>query len=248
MSSQLVILRHGFSEWNAKNLFTGWVDVPLTEAGRLEAKRAGQVLSDFGFTPDVVFTSVLDRAIETADIAIKELDNPDIEAYRSWRLNERHYGALTGLDKKETVDKFGEDQIMLWRRSYDVAPPPVLPGSPYDFSNDQLYADVPSALIPKTECLKNVLERVEPYFEETIVPELLKSKKVLIVAHGNSLRALIMKLENLASDDISKFELPTATPRLYEFTDDLKVSTARYIEDENIVKERANTVKNQTSK
>ena len=242
-----MILRHGFSTWNEKNLFTGWVDVALSPIGVDEAKRAGRVIAESKFEPDVVFTSVLKRAIDTADIALDEISDDAIETHRSWRLNERHYGALTGLDKKETVKEFGEEQVLLWRRSFDVPPPPTPPESKYDFSKDSLYADVPCSLIPTSECLKDVCARVMPYFEEEIAPRLLKGHNVLIVAHGNSLRALIMKLENIPSEKIAEFELPTGTPRLYEFNDDFTLKDVRYLEDEQDVKARAAAVKSQAS-
>jgi len=242
-----MIIRHGFSEWNEKNLFTGWVDVELTDQGRQEAKRAGLVMLEHNFTPDVLFTSVLKRAIETADLALSEMNINDIETNRTWRLNERHYGALTGLDKKKTVEQYGEEQVKLWRRSFDIEPPELEDGSPYDFCKDILYSDVPCSLIPKAECLKDVCERVMPYFDENIAPLLLEGKNVLIVAHGNSLRAIIKELEGLSNEDIVNFELPTATPRLYAFDDEFKVVRADYIEDPEEVASRAQAVKNQTA-
>ncbi len=241
-----MIIRHGFSTWNEKNLFTGWVDVPLSEIGVEEAKRAGKVLKDNGFNPDVVYTSVLKRAIDTADLAMTEMGLTEIPTIRSWRLNERHYGALTGLDKKETVKNFGEEQVLLWRRSFDVPPPAVDEDSQYNSRNDSLYSDVPCNVIPMSECLKDVCERVMPYFEEEIAPKLLEGKNVMVVAHGNSLRALIKTLENIADNEIANFELPTATPRLYEFDSQFKVTSAKYIEDEQEVLNRAMAVKNQT--
>lgn len=242
-----MIIRHGFSSWNEKNLFTGWVDVELTDRGREEAKRAGKKIKESGFNPNVLFTSVLKRAIETADIVVDELGVSDIETHRTWRLNERHYGALTGLDKKATVEEFGEEQVLLWRRSFDVPPPALPPESKYDFSKDPLYVDVPCALIPQTECLKDVIERVLPYFEESIAPRLLKGENVLVVAHGNSLRALIMHIEKIAAEEISNFELPTGTPRLYEFDERFALVKAKYLEDEEVILERQKAVKNQTS-
>lgn len=242
-----MILRHGFSEWNEKNLFTGWVDVPLNEVGRQEARRAGRAIKRSGFKPDVLHTSVLERAIETADIALEEMAITDIETQRSWRLNERHYGALTGLDKKKTVEKYGQEQVALWRRSFDVPPPPVENDSPYNSANDSLYSDVPSSLIPKGECLKDVVERVKPYFEEHIVPELMEGKNVLVVAHGNSLRALIKLIEGIGDNEIANFELPTATPRLFTFADDFTIVNAGFIEDPREVTARADAVKAQTS-
>lgn len=242
-----MIIRHGFSTWNQKNLFTGWVDVPLSEIGIDEARRAGRIIKETDFRPDVIFTSVLKRAVDTADLAVDEFSDDPIETHRSWRLNERHYGALTGLDKKATVAEFGQAQVLLWRRSFDVPPPPLAKDSEYDFSKDLLYADVPHSLIPKSECLKDVCERVMPYFEETIAPRLKKGDNVLVVAHGNSLRALIMKLEKISQDEIANFELPTGTPRLYKFNDDFTVESYGYVEDERSVELRAQAVKNQIS-
>ncbi len=242
-----MIIRHGFSTWNKKNLFTGWVDVDLCEIGVGEASAAGKVIKDSGFVPDVVFTSVLKRAVDTASMILDEIGLTKIEAIKSWKLNERHYGALTGLDKKETVEKFGPEQVLIWRRSYDVAPPPLSKNSNYDFSIDPLYADVDSSLIPKTECLKDVVARVLPYFKETIAPRLLDGENVFVVAHGNSLRALIMQLEDIPVDQIANFELPTATPRLYKFDSSLNVQTFGYIEDENQVALRAKAVKDQVA-
>jgi len=241
-----MIIRHGFSTWNQLNLFTGWVDVELSELGIGEAKTAGKIIKESGFIPDVVFTSVLKRAIDTANLALEEI-GVEPEIIKSWRLNERHYGALTGLDKKATVEKFGQEQVLIWRRSYDVPPPPMEENSKYDFSKDPLYSDVPCSLIPKTECLKDVVARVLPYFEETIAPKLLNGENVLIVAHGNSLRALIMQLEKIPSEEISNFELPTATPRLYKFDSAFKVETFGYLEDETQVQKRAQAVKDQVA-
>lgn len=242
-----MIIRHGFSTWNEKNLFTGWVDVPLSDIGRQEARRAGQVINESGFVPDVLFTSVLERAIDTADIVLAEAGIADIETHRSWRLNERHYGALTGLDKKETVETYGQEQVQLWRRSFDVPPPDIEETSQYNSRNDPLYADVESSTIPMAECLKDVCERVMPYFEENIVPRLLAGDNIVIVAHGNSLRALIKKLENISDTNIANVELPTATPRLYSFTGDFSVTSAAFIEDEQTVASRAHAVKSQIS-
>jgi 2,3-bisphosphoglycerate-dependent phosphoglycerate mutase len=242
-----MIIRHGFSTWNEKNLFTGWVDVELSDIGEQEAHRAGAAMKEDGFVPDVVFTSVLKRAIDTATIALEDMGMHDVETIRSWRLNERHYGGLTGLDKKATVEQYGPEQVNLWRRSFDVPPPEVEEDSPYNSKNDPLYSDVPCTLIPLSECLKDVCERVMPYFEETIAPKLLEGENVLVVAHGNSLRALIKKLEGISDEDIASFELPTGTPRKYTFNSDFTVQSAGYIEDEADVAARAQAVKNQTS-
>jgi len=248
MDSQLMIIRHGFSTWNEKNLFTGWQDVQLTDSGVDEAKRAAQVIKQNGFIPDVVYTSVLDRAIKTNDLLLEGLNLNNVEVHQTWLLNERHYGALTGLNKVETVEKYGEEQVLKWRRSFDIPPPPVEEGSEYDFRKDPLYSDIPNELIPLSECLKDVCDRVQPFYVETIVPRLLKGQNVLIVAHGNSLRSLIKDLESLSSDEIVNFELPTATPRKYTFNDDLTVKNASFIEADSEVQARAAKVKAQTSK
>ncbi len=243
-----MIVRHGFSTWNELNLFTGWEDVPLAASGIEEVPRCAQAISNSNFRPDVSYTSVLQRAIITNDGILAHLGLGNLENHKSWRLNERHYGALTGLNKIETVEKFGEEQVLKWRRSYDIPPPPVEENSQYNFRNDALYADIPCNLIPLTECLKDVCERVLPYYENVIAPRLLDGKNVLIVAHGNSLRALIKALENVGDEEIVNFELPTATPRLYEFDSKLNVVNAGYIEDDKAVAERAAQVKAQTKK
>ncbi len=243
-----MIIRHGFSTWNQLNLFTGWENVPLAAIGIEEAKRCAQVISEIKFQPDVVYTSVLDRTIDTSNIILNELGLKDIETHKTWRLNERHYGELTGLDKKETIEKFGEAQVLKWRRSFDIRPPEVSENSKYNFRNDPLYSDIPTKLIPMTECLKDVCERVMPFYESVVAPRLLDGDNVMLVAHGNSLRALIKTLENIPDKDIANFELPTGTPRLYKFNNDLTIESASYIEDEEVVSIRSKQVKAQTSK
>src|ERR1700710_1036567 len=193
----LVLLRHGESEWNALNLFTGWVDVDLTDKGRAEAARGGTLLAEQGVLPHVLYTSLLRRAITTANLALDAADRHWIPVHRHWRLNERHYGALQGLDKAETKAKYGEDQFMLFRRSYDTPPPPIERGSEFDQAGDPRYAGLPSELLPATECLKDVVERMLPYWYDAIVPDLRAGKTVLVTAHGNSLRALVKHLDNL---------------------------------------------------
>ena len=243
-----MIVRHGFSTWNELNLFTGWEDVPLAASGIEEVPRCAEAILNSNFRPQVAYTSVLNRAIVTNDGILKHLGLGELETHKSWRLNERHYGALTGMNKVETVEKFGEEQVLLWRRSFDVPPPPVEEDSKYNFKNDALYADIPCNLIPLSECLKDVCERVLPYYENVIAPRLLDGQNVQIVAHGNSLRALIKVLENVSDQDIVNFELPTATPRLYEFDSKLNVLSAAYIEDESVVAQRSAAVKAQTQK
>ena len=219
MTYKLVLLRHGESEWNALNLFTGWVDVPLSAKGVEEAKRGGQLLVDAGLLPDVVHTSVLRRAITTAHLALDVADRHWIPVQRSWRLNERHYGALQGKDKKQTLQTYGEEQFMLWRRSYDVPPPEIELGSEFSSDADPRYAGEP---IPRTECLKDVLGRALPYWESALVPDLLEGKTVLVAAHGNSIRALVKYLDGVDDATIAGINIPTGIPLLYELDADLK--------------------------
>ncbi|MEZ7898844.1 MAG: phosphoglyceromutase [Flaviflexus sp.] len=219
MVYKLVLLRHGESEWNAKNLFTGWVDVPLSEKGVEEAKRGGKLLTDAGVSPDVLHTSLLRRAIATANLALDAADLHWIPVKRNWRLNERHYGALQGKNKKEIRDEYGEEQFMQWRRSYDVPPPAIELGSEFSQDQEARYAGEP---IPATECLKDVLERLLPYWDEEIVPDLKSGKTVLVAAHGNSLRAIVKHLDGISDDDISGLNIPTGIPLYYELDEDLK--------------------------
>ncbi|WP_028851956.1 phosphoglyceromutase [Thermocrispum municipale] len=215
----LVLLRHGQSTWNAENLFTGWVDVPLSEQGEQEAKRGGELLRERGLLPDVVHTSLLRRAIVTANIALDAADRLWIPVRRDWRLNERHYGALQGKNKKQTLEQFGEEQFMLWRRSYDTPPPPIEPGSEFSQDGDPRYAGVD---MPRTECLKDVLQRVLPYWESAVVPDLRAGKTVLLAAHGNSLRALVKHLDDISDSDIVGLNIPTGIPLRYDLDADLK--------------------------
>ena len=211
---ELILLRHGESEWNAKNLFTGWVDVRLSAAGEAEAARGGKLLAERNLLPDVVHTSLLRRAIHTSQLALDACDRHWIPVRRSWRLNERHYGALQGKDKKETLAKYGEEQFKLWRRSYDTPPPAIEANDPYSQANDARYADLGSDL-PATECLKDVVTRMMPYWQESIVPDLKAGKRVLVTAHGNSLRALVMYLDGISQSDIAELNIPTGIPLLY---------------------------------
>ena len=219
MGATLVLLRHGESEWNALNLSTGWVDVDLTEKGRAEAINGGNLLLEAGVLPDVVHTSVLRRAINTAHIALNEANRHWIPVKRDWRLNERHYGALQGRNKKDTLQTFGEEQFQLWRRSYDVPPPPLDDDSEFSQADDPRYAGIE---VPKTECLKDVVARLLPYWEESIVPDLKAGKTVLITANGNSLRALVKHLDGISDEDIAALNIPTAQPLVYQLDDDLK--------------------------
>ena len=221
MTATLVLLRHGESEWNALNLFTGWVDVPLSEKGRAEAARGGELLVGAGVLPDVVHTSLLRRAITTAHLALDAADRHWIDVRRSWRLNERHYGALQGKDKKQTLAEFGEEQFMLWRRSYDTPPPEIEAGSEFSQDGDARYAGL-GADMPRTECLKDVVVRMLPYWEEAVVPDLRAGKVVLLAAHGNSLRALVKHLDGISDEAIAGLNIPTGIPLLYRLDDDLR--------------------------
>lgn len=221
MTYTLILLRHGHSDWNAKNLFTGWVDVDLNDQGREEAQRGGELLAEKGLLPDILFTSRLKRAINTANIALAAADRGWIDVKRSWRLNERHYGALQGKDKAQTLAEFGEAQFMEWRRSYDVPPPPLPDDSEFSQVGDPRYADLGDD-IPRTECLKDVLERLMPYWESEIKTELAAGKTVLITAHGNSLRALVKHLDGISDEDIAGLNIPTGIPLVYELDEDFR--------------------------
>ena len=232
MTFSLILLRHGESEWNAKNLFTGWVDVPLSQKGIFEAKHGGQLLKDQGYLPDVVHTSLLRRAIQTANIALDESDRHWIPVRRSWRLNERHYGALQGKDKKETLEKYGEEQFKLWRRSYDVPPPPIDDSDPFSQAHDPRYSDLGKEM-PRSECLKDVVNRILPYWEGSVVPDLLAGNTVLIAAHGNSLRALVKKLDGISDSQIAELNIPTGIPLIYSLDQNLKpIKPGEYLDPE----------------
>ncbi|KQQ25829.1 MULTISPECIES: phosphoglyceromutase [unclassified Frondihabitans] len=219
MTSTLILLRHGNSEWNQKNLFTGWVDVRLSEQGTAEAKRAGQLLRDSGLKPDILYTSRLTRAIQTADLALEEADRLWIDVKRSWRLNERHYGALQGKDKAETLEEYGPEQFQTWRRSFDVPPPPLDDDSKWSQAHDERYVDL-GVDAPRTESLKLVIERMLPYWESDITVDLAAGKTVLVTAHGNSLRALVKHLDGISDDEIAELNIPTGIPLVYELDDD----------------------------
>jgi 2,3-bisphosphoglycerate-dependent phosphoglycerate mutase len=230
----LVILRHGESEWNAKGLFTGWVDVGLSEQGEREAAYGGRLLAQSGIRPDVVHTSVLRRAIDTANIALDAAELHWLPVRRSWRLNERHYGALQGRSKAQTRAEFGDEQFMLWRRSYDVPPPPIADDDPLSQVTDARYAALPSELVPRSECLKDVLERMLPYWYDAIVGDLAAGMTVLIAAHGNSLRALVKHLDGISDQHIAALNLPTGIPLVYELDSEFHVLTpgGRYLDPE----------------
>lgn len=226
----LILLRHGQSEWNELNLFTGWVDVRLTEKGKAEAARSGELLAEAGILPDVLFTSLLSRAIQTANIALDTADRLWIPVKRSWRLNERHYGALQGKDKAETLAEFGPEQFQLWRRSFDVPPPPLASDSPFSQANDPRYADI-DGTAPDTEALKNVIDRLLPYWEGEIVPELRSGRTVLVTAHGNSLRALVKHLDGISDEDIAELNIPTGIPLVYKLDENLRpIAPAEYLD------------------
>lgn len=221
MTMELILLRHGESEWNAKNLFTGWVDVALSEKGVSEAKRGGELLKEKSLLPDVVHTSLLKRAIHTANYALAEMDRDWIPVRRSWRLNERHYGALQGKDKKATLEQYGEEQFQLWRRSFDVPPPPIEDGDNYSQSSDPRYASL-GADLPRTECLKDVVDRLIPYLTNEIAADMRKGLRTLVVAHGNSIRAIVKHIDCISDEEIAQLNIPTGIPLLYRFDDDFE--------------------------
>ncbi len=232
MTYTLILLRHGNSDWNTKNLFTGWVDVDLSDQGRAEAKRAGELIAAYEQQPDIQYTSLLKRAIHTADIALAEADRDWIGVKRSWRLNERHYGALQGKDKAETLAQYGQEQFMTWRRSFDVPPPPLPDDSEFSQAHDVRYAGL-GADLPRTESLKLVIERMLPYWESDIKQDLAAGKTVLVTAHGNSLRALVKHLDGISDEDIAELNIPTGIPLVYTLGDDfLPVKPGEYLDSE----------------
>jgi 2,3-bisphosphoglycerate-dependent phosphoglycerate mutase len=242
---KLVLVRHGQSEWNLENRFTGWVDVGLSALGREEARFAARLLLEGNYTFDVAYTSVLKRAIQTLWIMLEEMDLMWIPAYRSWRLNERHYGGLQGLNKSEVTSKFGADQVLMWRRSYDIRPPELKRSNSMYPGRDPRYADLKKEEIPLAECLKDTVERFLPYWHDSIVPTLKKRKKALIVAHGNSLRALVMYLDNISKEEIVSLNIPTGIPLVYELDQGLKPIEHYYLGDPEAVKKAAESVANQ---
>lgn len=233
MVHHLILVRHGQLEWNEKNLFTGWVDVTLLEVGEKEAKRAGVLLKESGLVPDVLYTSKLTRAIQTANLALAEAGLLWIPVVRLWRLNERHYGALQGKDKAETLATYGKEKFQTWRRSFDVPPPPIEADSEFSQAGDIRYRDIDPAVLPKTESLALVIDRLLPYWQDTIASELLGGKTVLVAAHGNSLRALVKHLDGISDDDIAGLNIPTGIPLVYELDDNLKpIKPAYYLDPE----------------
>jgi 2,3-bisphosphoglycerate-dependent phosphoglycerate mutase len=243
-----MLVRHGQSTWNLENLFTGWTDVDLTEQGRAEARQAGREIKAAGFIPDVVFTSVLKRAIRTKWLLLDELDMMWLPVERSWRLNERHYGALQGLDKAQTVAQHGEAQVKIWRRSYDIPPPPLDASDQRHPRFDRRYADIDPRLLPATESLKDTLARVLPYWHERIAPELKAGRNVLVVAHGNSLRALVKMLDRMSDAAIVELNIPTGVPLLYELDAALEPLGSRYLGDPEAIRAAAEAVKRQTER
>jgi 2,3-bisphosphoglycerate-dependent phosphoglycerate mutase len=242
---RLVLLRHGESTWNKENRFTGWTDVDLSEKGREEAREAGRLMSAEKYEFDVAYTSLLKRAIRTLWVALDELDMMWIPVHRSWRLNERHYGALQGLDKAETAAKYGEAQVKIWRRSYDIPPPPLTYEDPRHPSHDRRYGGLKRAEVPLGESLKDTVERFLPHWHEVIAPDITAGKRVLIVAHGNSLRALVKYLENMSDDEIVERNIPTGIPLVYSLNEDLKPLTNYYLGDPAAAQAKAAAVANQ---
>ena len=249
---QLVLLRHGESEWNKLNLFTGWYDCDLTEAGVAEAGAAGDMMRDAGFEPDVVHTSVQLRAIRTANTALDRMGRLWIPVRRHWRLNERHYGDLTGRNKAETAAKYGEDQVKVWRRSYDVPPPPIAPDNEHNPNEDARYDQIPADVLPQSECLADVVDRMLPYWFDVIVPDLAGDRTVLVAAHGNSLRALVKHLDGIGDADIAGLDIPTGVPLVYELDSDARPVEAkpvldRALGDPEAIKAAAEAVAKQAS-
>jgi 2,3-bisphosphoglycerate-dependent phosphoglycerate mutase len=247
----LILVRHGESEWNERNLFTGWYDSDLTDKGRLQAEEAGRLIAGDGRLPDVVHTSLQRRAINTANLLLATADRPWIPVRRSWRLNERHYGDLTGLDKRLANDKFGPEQVQIWRRSYDVPPPPITAANAFNPNGSPQYRMLPPDLVPKTECLKDVFERLLPYWYDGIAPDLLDGKVVLVAAHGNSLRALVKHLDRISDSEIAELNIPTGAPLVYELNAALRTKKKidplnRALGDLDAIKAAAAAVANQS--
>jgi 2,3-bisphosphoglycerate-dependent phosphoglycerate mutase len=239
---KVVLLRHGESVWNRENRFTGWIDVGLTDKGVAEAREAGRLIGEAGFDFDLAYCSVLQRAIRTMWIVLQEIDRMWVPQHLSWRLNERHYGALQGLNKSETAKKFGDEQILIWRRSYDTPPPPLDPSDEQNPVNDLRYQSVPHQELPLTECLKDTIARFLPYWNETIAPQVRAGKRVIVVAHGNTLRALVKHIDNVSEEDIVALNIPTGIPLVYELEDDLKPIRSYYLGDQEKAKQAAGAV------
>lgn len=245
---KIVLLRHGESKWNKENRFTGWTDVDLTEKGEEEARKAGELLKKEGFVFDKAYTSYLKRAIKTLNIVLDEMDQDWIPVEKSWRLNEKHYGDLQGLNKSETAEKYGDDQVLVWRRSYDVAPNPLAEDDPRNPRFDVRYKEVPENELPRTEALKNTVERTLPYWKDTIFPSLREADEILVTAHGNSLRGIIKYLKNISDDDIVKLNLPTGVPYVFEFDDDMNLVNDYFLGDPEEIRKLMEAVANQGKK
>jgi 2,3-bisphosphoglycerate-dependent phosphoglycerate mutase len=248
LPGKLILVRHGQSVWNVENLFTGWHDVDLSDQGRIEARSAGVEIKKAGLKPDIAFTSVLKRAIRTLWSVLDEMDLMWIPVERSWRLNERHYGALQGLDKAQTVEKHGEAQVKIWRRSYDIPPPPLATDDARHPLNDRRYANIDPRVLPASESLKDTLARVLPFWNDRIVAELKAGKNVLVAAHGNSLRAMVKMLDNVSEADITELNIPTGVPLVYELDENLKPIKSGYLGDPEAIKAAAEAVKKQIEK
>jgi 2,3-bisphosphoglycerate-dependent phosphoglycerate mutase len=242
---KLVLLRHGESKWNLENKFTGWTDVELTEKGEAEAKNAGELINNENINIDLVFTSVLKRAINTMNICLSNMDHNNPQIFQDWRLNERHYGSLQGLNKSETAEKYGDDQVLIWRRSYDIKPPELDQDDDRHPRFDKKYENLDSKSLPSSECLKDTVERFLPYWEETISPNVKNGKKVMIVAHGNSLRALVKHLDKISDDKILGLNIPTGTPLVYELDEDLNPLKNYYLGNQDEINEKINSVASQ---
>lgn len=245
MASKLILIRHGQSDWNLKNLFTGWTDVELTAKGRSEAKNAGKIIANLDFNIDIAFTSLLKRAIHTLWLILDEIDRPWLTVIRDWRLNERHYGALQGLDKSETTKKYGEEQVQIWRRSYDVDPPPLLDDDERHPKKDQRYMGINN--LPTTESLATTLIRVQQCWDEMILPALKNNQNILIAAHGNSLRALIKMLDGISEEEITEFNIPTGVPILYHLDENQKPLSREFLGDPKSIEEAMQSVANQAN-
>jgi 2,3-bisphosphoglycerate-dependent phosphoglycerate mutase len=242
---ELVLLRHGQSEWNLENLFTGWTDVPLTDEGIAEARESGRLMAEAGYEFGVLHTSLLVRATHTAELALREMGLHWLPVRRHWRLNERHYGALQGLNKKETAEKHGDEQVLMWRRSYDTPPPALEPDDERHPRHDRRYADLAPDLLPATECLKDVVERMLPYWYDAIVPDLINGRNPLVVAHGNSLRALVKHLDGLSEEEVVGLNIPTGIPLVYDLDENLEAVGKRYLGDPEAAAQAAEAVAKQ---
>lgn len=245
---KLVLLRHGESEWNKQNLFTGWTDVELSETGFSEARAAGRLMKEEGFDFDVCYTSYLKRAIHTLNLALDEMDREWLPVIKTWKLNERHYGALQGLNKAETAEKYGEDQVKKWRRSYDIPPPSLSEDDDRNPARQEQYRGVPKDQLPLTESLKDTVARAVPFFNDVIRPRMLSGDRIIIAAHGNSLRALVKYFENISDEEIVGVNIPTGVPLVYEFDSDFNVVSKRYLGDQDAVNAKMNAVANQAKK